>query len=125
MNTPSSSHDHDTVARFLEQRATLDFNRAPIFYNDLACKLDFPAVDQYWMSHPFCGIFDQLDREDVSAGRPLRTALVVSKDRGLPGDGFFKTMALLRGNTKPATKDTEQMRLWTEELQRLVAHYKL
>ena len=124
MGTPSSSHDHDVVARFLEQRATLDFDHAPIFYNDMASKLNFPAVDEYWSSHPFCGIFDAMDREDVSAGLPLRTALVVSKERGLPGEGFFKTMALLRKRSKPVTNDMEQRRLWIEELQRLIAHYQ-
>lgn len=124
MSTIAASHEYDIVASFLEKRATLDFNRAPIFYNDLASKLGFPPVDQYWVLHPFCGIFDQLDREDVSAGHPLRTALVISKERGLPGEGFFKTMSLLRGQKKPATKDTEQLRLWTEELQKLIAHYQ-
>jgi hypothetical protein len=124
MNRPTS-HEHDIVADCLEQRAANhDFDRAPIFYNALAGQLGFPPVDQYWHSHPLCGIFDLLDREDVASNRPLRTALVVSKERGLPGEGFFKTMALLRGHRKPATDLTQQTQLWTDELIRLLAHYQ-
>lgn len=124
MSTQAASHEHEVVARFLEERAaTCDFDHAPIFYNDLAAQLGFPPVDQYWLSHPLCGIFDLLDREDVAANCPLRTSLVVSKERGLPGEGFFKTMATLRGYRRPATDSVEQMRLWTDELQRLLAYY--
>jgi hypothetical protein len=118
----TSQHDKDIVARFLEDRARLGRNRAPIFYNDLASTLDFPPVDQFWASHPLCRIFDDLDREDVAQRRPIRTALVVSKQRGLPGEGFYKTLALLRGSS-PATKLPQQMQLWSDELDKLVSYY--
>lgn len=121
--SPKASPEHDRVASFLEERATLHRNHAPIFYNDLANKLGLPPVDQYWLSHPLCGIFEQLDREDVAQGHPLRTSLVVSKERGLPGEGFFKTMALLRSSGSPATAFVQQMQLWTDELDKLLAHY--
>src|SRR5437763_8153561 len=83
---------------------------APIFYNDLASTLGFPPVDQFWTSHPLCRIFDDLDRDDVAHRRPIRTALVVSKERKLAGEGFYKTLALLRGKS-PATKRAPQTQL--------------
>ncbi len=120
-----SSHDVDRVAAFLEARAKESHrDRAPIFYNQLATELDFPSVDQYWLSHPLCGIFETLDVQDVESGRPLRTALVVNKEFGLPGEGFFKTMARLRGARKPATDVVQRMTLWTEELDRLLKFYQ-
>ena len=119
----TSQHDKDVVAAFLEKRASLGRDRGPIFYNDCASTLGFPPVDQFWASHPLCGIFDALDREDVALRRPIRTALVVSKERGLPGKGFYSTLALLRGSS-PATKLPQQMQLWSDELDKLVAYYK-
>ena len=124
MDTHPHTDCRDNVATFLEHRATnLDFDRAPIFYNDLTLQLDLPPVDQYWMSHPLCKVFDLLDREDVGANRPLRTALVISKERNLPGEGFFKTMALLRNHRNPAKDSIAQMKLWADEVRRLLAYY--
>jgi len=119
----NTQHDRDAVANFLENRAKLGRDRALIFYNELASNLGFPPVDQFWASHPLCRIFDELDREDVEQSRPIRTALVVSKHRGVPGEGFFKTLALLRGST-PANKLPQQRQLWSKELDRVVAYYQ-
>jgi hypothetical protein len=123
-NVPPSSHDLDVVARFLEHRATTTpRDRAPIFYSELASKLNFPEVGEAWFAHPFCGIFDTLDIQDADDGHPLRTALVVSKQFGVPGDGFFKTLLRLRPHVKPPKDDMQRIRLWSDELDRLLSHY--
>jgi hypothetical protein len=120
----SSSQGLDVVARFLEQQAASnDRDHAPIFYNDLAATLDFPEVGEAWFAHPFCGIFDTLDIQDVDAGRPLRTALVVSKQYGVPGAGFFKTLLRLRPEVKQPKDDIQKSQLWSDELDRLLSYY--
>ncbi len=116
--------DSDAIARFLEQRARLPRGQAPIFYNDLATEFGFPNVDDRWYAHPFCNIFGALDEDDQAHNRPFRTALVVSRERGVPGEGFFKMIQQLRGLRRPIAGDFEQMRVWREEFDRLLEHYK-
>jgi hypothetical protein len=113
----------EEVARYLEQRARLPRNEAPIFYNDLAAQFGFRTVDEHWLSHPLCAIFAALDADDQAHNRPFRTALVVSRERGLPGDGFFRTLEQLR-DLNPIRGDFEQMRVWRDEFDRLLAYYR-
>lgn len=122
--TDSSSHDHDTIGEFLEQRAMLPPNDAPIFYNDLAAHFGLPPVDKFWASHPLCRIFDTLDREDAANDRPFRTALVVSRERGIPGQGFFNTLCELRHLPQNLKDEVKQRLVWTEEFYRLIAFYR-
>lgn len=121
----SSFHEIQLVANFLEGRAkTFTHDTAPISYGNLASELGFPKVDQNWLAHPFCGIFDALDMQDVEEKRPLRTALVYSLERNIPGEGFFKTIARLRGSNRPETDFLKQAQLWTQELNRLLDYYQ-
>jgi hypothetical protein len=114
----------EAIARFLEQRARLPRDEAPIFYNDLAAEFDLPPVDDRWYAHPLCSIFGALDEDDQVHNRPFRTALVIGRERSLPGDGFFKMIQQLRGLQRPITGDFEQMRVWQEEFDRLLEYYE-
>ena len=76
------------IGRFLESRVRASGIEAVIFYNELASHFDLPEVDERWQQHPLCKIFDDLDNEDAKNKRPFRTVLVVSRDKGRPGQGF-------------------------------------
>ncbi|HEY5041458.1 MAG TPA: hypothetical protein VIK53_05590 [Verrucomicrobiae bacterium] len=120
-----ASHDHNTIGDFLAEQARLPRDDAPIFYNDLASKFGLPPVDKFWATHPLCQIFDSIDREGATNNRPFRTALVISRERGIPGQGFFNTLQELRG-TKYVLKDEfEQRRIWQKEFDHVIAYYQL
>jgi hypothetical protein len=116
MATANSPKPISDMGRFLEDRARAN---TPIFYNDLAPVFGLPPVDEFWLSHPLCKIFGDLDDEDHRLGRPFRTAAVVSRDKNVPGEGFFSTLERARGIRLPRN-DLERIRVWTEEFSRLV-----
>ena len=120
----SASHDHNIIGDFLVERAKLSRDEAPIFYNDLANKFGLPPVDKFWATHPLCQMFDTLDREDASNKRPFRTALVVSRERGIPGQGFFNTLQQLRNLKHPLKDELEQRRVWQNEFDQVIAFYQ-
>jgi hypothetical protein len=62
-----------------------------------------------------------LDKEDHVKQRPFRTALVFAKETGRPGQGFFDTVANLRGKT---ILKSEQDKVWIAEVGALRAYYK-
>ena len=112
------------VGAFLEERVRRLGDDAPIFYGELAAHLSLPPVTDAWFTHPLCSIFEQLDIEDAKLGRPFRTALVISRERSMPGDGFFKTYLQLHPNVRPPKNDHDKMRLYLDELNGVIAHYK-
>jgi hypothetical protein len=118
INQPSKFTE---IRTFLEDRAR---QGDPIFYNDLAKRFQLPPVTEAWFSHPLCELFGTFDREDHEKGRPFRTALVVSRDKGIPGEGFFKTLNALRGTPYPIRDELKKIKLWKEEFDRLVSFYK-
>ncbi len=104
------------VGRFLEQKAKLG---NPIAYKDVVDAFPgrLPNFSGSWQGHPLSSIFGELDEQDHAANRPWRTALVVSRETGRPGQGFFDTIARLRG-IDIAQEDRE--RIWLTEYKRLV-----
>ncbi len=112
--------DLNGIGPFLEERAR---QGSPIFYNDLATLFGLPPVGEAWLAHPLCELFGSLDTQDHASGRPFRTALVVSREKSIPGEGFFKTLNALRGTRYPLRDDLEKIRLWKEEFDRLIAFY--
>lgn len=109
------------IGPFLEERARQE---NPIFYNDLARDFGLPPVGEAWSSHPLSELFGSLDAQDHARGRPFLTALVVSREKGIPGEGFFKTLSALRGTPYPIRDETEKLRVWKEEFDRLVSFYR-
>lgn len=111
------------IGVFLEQRARSGPDMAPIFYNDLAQRFGLPPVTEAWLSHPLSELFGLLDHEDHAKNRPFRTALVVSREKGIPGDGFFKALNALRGTPYPIRDELKKIQIWKAEFDRLISFY--
>ena len=111
------------VGSFLEERARRLGGNASICYGELAAQLSLPAVTDAWFTHPLCNIFEQMDVEDAKLGRPLRTVLVFSRERNMPGEGFFKTYLQLHPHVRPPKTGPEKMKLYIDELNRVLSHY--
>ena len=63
-------------------------------------------------------LLDEINRAEHAAGRPLVSAVVVSKERNMPGPGFFdcaRTLGLYR--------DGDDLGYWVEELGRVHRHW--
>jgi len=86
--------DLDKLARFLEDKAK---RKRTVYYSELVTQFGLPPLDGAWIGHPLERAFDKLDREDAGAHRPFRTSLVVSKEKNMPGDGYFKSLSELKG----------------------------
>ena len=68
-----------------------------IGYNELAKLHGLEKVtNSNWKSHRLMPVFIALDREDASAGRALRTAIVVREDTKRPGPGFYLSLSMRR-----------------------------
>jgi hypothetical protein len=106
------------LGAFLEQVAATG---NPITYSEVVQHFsDLPPLNGAWASHPLCHLFGELDRDDNRHGRPFRTAMVVSREKNIPGDGFFKTLAELRGT---AIIKADQEEVWVSELQKVISKY--
>lgn len=81
---------------------------------------DLPENMSIWKAHPLCYILGELDDEDHRNHHPLRSALVVTKEHGMPGNGFFETITNLRG-----TKIDRSQRpfIWSAEVKRVFEHF--
>lgn len=107
------------IGAFLEAKAKIG---DPIYYADVIKQFpDLPQLGPYWRSHPLSDIFGNLDDDDQANGRPFRTALVISKDRNTPGQGFFDAM---RGLRKMTILESDQIKIWLDELEALRNFYK-
>jgi hypothetical protein len=62
-----------------------------------------------------------ISEHEHAAGRPLLSALVVTRDTGLPGDGFF-VMAHNLGFQFPDT-DAGRRLFWQEQVEAVVAYW--
>ena len=103
----------DSVGRFLEKQAT---NEKTVFYSDVIRHFeDLPELAGGWAAHPLCEIFDVLDQQDASGGRPFRTSVVVSMSDNMPGPGFFEALEKYKGVT--AKSRDEHTDAWMNELQ--------
>jgi hypothetical protein len=111
------------IGDFLEDRARSLGEDAPLFYSDLAAHFGLPPITDAWFTHPLSGMFEQLDQEDEQLARPFRTALVISKERSIPGEGFFKALVRIRGLRPPPRTEHDKMRLYLSELSNLLKHY--
>ena len=115
--------DFRDIGCYLEDRARRLGGSAPLFYSDLATHFGLPPVTDAWFTHQLCGIFEQLDQEDERLSRPFRTALVISKERSMPGEGFFKTVVRLRGLARPPRTENDKLKLYVDELNSLLRYY--
>lgn len=108
------------VGRFLQERIRTHGREAVIFYGDVASHFNLEPITNAWPEHPLCKIFEKLDLEDFQFRRPLRTTIVISKDQNMPGGGFFKMFLKLNPNVRAPITELEKMKLYLEELNKLV-----
>ena len=117
------SPDAIKVAAFLEARVRQRGINAVITYNELAAALDFTPVTDAWLSHPFAGIFDELDEDDHAKRKPFRTALVITQETKYPGAGFWAMALRLRYPKKTRFSEAESRAFYFGELQSLAESY--
>lgn len=101
----------DKLAKFLEDRAR---RKRTVYYSELVEQFGLPPLDGAWMGHPLERAFDALDREDAEKQRPFRTSMVVSKEKNMPGDGYFKALAELKGISAKSAK--QRIETFSKEL---------
>ena len=83
----NNNHIPDWQNHVLAILASLAASRQTITYADLA---DLAALPSPHRVHKLADYLEQLIAEDITASRPVRAAVVISKrDHGLPADGFF------------------------------------
>ena len=101
----------DKLAKYLEDRAR---RRRTVYYSELVEQFGLPPLDGAWIGHPLERAFDALDREDAEKQRPFRTSMVISKEKNMPGDGYLKALAELKGiHTK---SDNQRLEAFSKEL---------
>ncbi len=81
---------------------------------------DLPTNLFPFPQNPLSLMFEELDREDNTAKRAFRTSLVVSKEHGIPGDGYFKMLERMRGQ---AVAKSDRLAVWLHEFNRVIAEY--
>ncbi|HOW75102.1 MAG TPA: hypothetical protein P5102_09780 [Candidatus Competibacteraceae bacterium] len=107
MNEPSPQ----VIGLFLEEQAR---KRRTVYYSDIVARFGLPPMDGLWLNHPLSEIFDVLDQEDAMSNRPFRSAVVISKERNMPGNGFFEALERLRGIQ---TSNEQRLEAFTRELE--------
>lgn len=87
--------DEVTVWRYLRQRAS---RRELTFYRDLASTLEPQLSAHVDFRAPFNPLFPMLGHistYEVTRGRPMLSSIVIGRDTGNPGSGFFTLAAQL------------------------------
>ena len=74
-----------------------------IFYADLTTRIT--AIRFNYHEPAFHMLLDQISREEHAAGRGMLSVLVVGKETGRPGGGFFKMAKAV----DPSVKDPEAL----------------
>lgn len=82
------------IGLFLENQAR---KKRTVYYSDIVARFGLPPMGALWSNHPLSEIFEVLDQEDTMSNRPFRSAVVISKERNMPGNGFFQALERLRG----------------------------
>jgi hypothetical protein len=113
-----SEGTNENIGRLLEQLAR---RRSTTTYGELAERFGFPPMEGTWAAHPLSQVFEFLDQEDAAASRPFRTSVVIRKDRNIPGDGYFESLARLKTKGIPAKSDKAKEKAWLDELKAVYA----
>ncbi|HXM80426.1 MAG TPA: hypothetical protein VN929_00700 [Burkholderiales bacterium] len=101
------------IGRFLEELAR---RKTTTTYGELAERFGFPPMEGAWSAHPLSQVFDSLDQQDAAASRPFRTSVVIRRDRNIPGDGYFESLARVKTNGISAKTDRAKEKVWLDEL---------
>ena len=87
--------------------------RGTAFYSEIAPLLAIYTGDPYFGAR-VGRVLDDVNRAEHAAGRPLLSAVVIAKDTGMPGEGFFTCARNLK---RYAGRD--DLAYWVEELRRV------
>ena len=87
-----------------------------IFYSDLVRRIRSCDVEPY--GEPLAKMLGEISTDEDAAGRGLLTAVVIRKEDGRPGRGFFDKLARDRGRVFPDS-EAGRDRFWVEELGRV------
>ena len=90
--------------------------RALIFYSDLVRRIRRCDLEPY--GEPLAKMLGEISTDEDAADRGLLTAVVVRKEDGRPGRGFFDKLARDRGRVFPDS-EAGRDRFWVEELERV------
>ena len=100
------------VGLFLEEQAG---KRCTVYYSDIVAHFGLPSLSIPWPYHPLSEIFEVLDQEDTMSNRPFRSAVVISKEREMPGNGFFEALERLRGIQ--TSNEQQRLEVFVRELE--------
>lgn len=109
------------LGNYLEQHAK---NGTVVWYTELYDHFHIPKEIQRTTDNPIPLLLAQLVQEDNQAGRPLRTSVVVSKEKDrdksmlIPKDNYFEALCGIRGIPMPQGK-AEKRRVHAIELEAL------
>jgi hypothetical protein len=84
-----------------------------VYYIEIAPLLGIDTGDPYFGAR-VGRVLDEANHAEHAAGRPLLSAVVIAKDTGMPGEGFFTCARNLR---RYAGRD--DLAYWVEELRRV------
>jgi len=87
-----------------------------IFYSDLARQVTSISLEPH--SFAMDRFLDEISKEEDMAGRGILTALVVLKEQGIPGSGFWATAADIGRHTR------NKLACWSNEFARVLAECK-
>jgi hypothetical protein len=95
-------------AEAIKELGTQAKRESTITYLDLTKRIGSIAFDPG--DHAFHYLLLEVSKDEDAAGRGLLSALVVNKETGMPGQGFFDVARELGRNA------ADPMRLWTDEI---------
>ena len=106
------------------QRATRGIKRAAARnefrnYKDVANLVGLPTRGNY-MAWKIGGILGEISEEMHSQGFPMLSAIVVRRDTGMPGEGFF-TLAIRLGKLHRGASVRAKQRFWRNEVRAVFA----
>ena len=93
-------------------------NEGTITYSEVASRAGIDTQLDGW-NWRIRNILDTISRREHRNGRPLLSGVVVNKETGMPGAGFFKLakgLGLYNGG--------DDIAYWLEELRRVHAHWR-
>ena len=88
-----------------------------VHYADIAKAIGREIKGPHW-AVPIGRVLAPISEDEVAAGRPMLSAIVVSKDSSLPGEGFFKL-----GQQLGVVEPGEDVQSFAERQIRLVYEY--
>jgi hypothetical protein len=101
-------HQPDVWARAKQEAIRVIVCRAStLSYSDLATRIRSITFDPHDRS--FHHLLGQISVEEDAAGRGMLSALVVHKDDGMPGEGFFDLAQTLGRDV------SDKIRCWSQE----------